>query len=163
TWQPVARAADLAHAGDYVTCDLAGEPLVLVRGRDQRVRGFYNVCRHRAGPVAAGRGRRQTLQCRYHGWTSDLDGSLRRAPETAGMADWDPAVVCLPAVPAAVWGPLVFASLDPQGIPFDELLGPIDREVVAAGLAPVGLRLAERREYEVAANWKVYIDNYLEG
>jgi choline monooxygenase len=163
TWQPVARAAELARPGDYVTCTLAGEPLVLVHGRDGRVRGFYNVCRHRAGPVAEGRGNRQTLQCRYHGWTYDLDGRLRRAPETAGMADWDAQAVCLPEVACAVWGPLVLASLDATRMPLAELLAPIDREIAGAGMPMQGLHLAERRDYEVAANWKVYIDNYLEG
>ena len=76
TWQAVGRTAEVARPGDFFTCDVLGEPLVITHGTDGVLRGFYNVCRHRAGNVAAGKGNRKALQCRYHGWTYGLDGRL---------------------------------------------------------------------------------------
>jgi choline monooxygenase len=81
TWQWVGSVSLVKRAGDYFTYDMYGEPLVITRGQDGVLRGFFNVCLHRAGPVAAGRGNRKSLQCRYHGWLYALDGRLQNAPE----------------------------------------------------------------------------------
>src|SRR5262245_40159797 len=81
TWQPVGKREDLMRPGDFFTCEVADEPLVITRGLDMQLRAFYNVCPHRAGVVADGRGNRKSLQCKYHGWTYDLNGKLLRAPE----------------------------------------------------------------------------------
>lgn len=162
TWQPVGQSADVANPGDYFTCEVAGEPLVIVRDLSGALAGFYNVCRHRAAPVAIGRGNRARLQCVYHSWTYELDGRLCRTPGAKGFADWDPAKVCLPRVAVATWGPLVFVNLDPDADDFERLAAPMAREVEAAGLTLDGLSLVARRDYDVASNWKVYIDNYIE-
>ncbi|HUH02897.1 MAG TPA: Rieske (2Fe-2S) protein, partial [Kofleriaceae bacterium] len=112
TWQPVARTAELAEHGAFVCAELAGHPVVLVRDRDE-LRGFHNVCRHRAGPVATGAGCRKSLQCRYHGWTYRLDGRLIAAPEMDGVQDFDPASIHLAPIAVDTRGPLLFAALDP--------------------------------------------------
>jgi phenylpropionate dioxygenase-like ring-hydroxylating dioxygenase large terminal subunit len=153
-WQPCARADQLAATGDYVTAEIAGEPILLVRDGDV-VSGFCNVCRHRAGPVAQGCGRRQSLQCGYHGWTYALDGRLLRAPEMDGTEGFDPAAIRLPPVATGAWGPLVMACLEPERAPG---LAELTAEIA---LEPLPHRL--RRDYPVACNWKVYVDNYLEG
>ena len=163
SWQPVAGSAALRRHGDFVTCDVQGKPLVITRDAAGSLCAFYNVCRHRAGPVAAGKGNRKTLQCRYHGWTYGLDGQLLAAPEFEGVGDWAVDQVCLPAVKVAEWGPWVFVNLDPQSESVETSQGPIWKEVAAAGFDVSKLELLERREYIVEANWKVYIDNYLEG
>jgi choline monooxygenase len=119
------------------------------------------VCRHRAGPVATGCGQRQTLQCRYHGWTYALEGTLIRAPEMEGVHGFVPEQVRLVPVRVARWGPLVFANLDNGAPPLDDFLGTMPEDV--QGLGFDGLRYVTRKEYEVACNWKTYIDNYLEG
>ncbi len=80
TWQLVGRADQVAESGQYITAQIGPEEIVVVRDGDT-LRAFHNICLHRAGPVAQGCGKRQTLQCRYHGWTYRLDGSLLRAPE----------------------------------------------------------------------------------
>ncbi len=154
SWQPCARADQLGETGAYATADIGGESVVVVRD-GEALRGFHNVCRHRAGPVARGCGRRQTLQCGYHGWTYGLDGRLLRAPEMDGTADFDPAAVRLPPVAVGAWGPLVMACVDPARAPaLAELTDGV-------ALEPLPHRL--HREYPVACNWKVYVDNYLEG
>lgn len=163
TWQPVGRLEEVLRPGDYFTCEVAGEPLLVTRGQDNDLRAFYNVCRHRAGPVATGKGNRKVLQCKYHGWTYGLDGQLLTAPEFEGVEAWRPQEACLPPVQVAVWGQFVFVNLDPDAAPLSETLGPIAAEVAGKGLAIERMQLVERRDYLVACNWKVYVDNYLEG
>src|SRR5262245_16619848 len=84
TWQPVGAVESLARVGYFITAEVQGEPIVLTRDLKGELRAYSNVCRHRAGPVAAGKGNRKSLQCRYHGWTYDLNGKLLHAPEFDG-------------------------------------------------------------------------------
>ena len=163
TWQPVARSEDLLRGGDYVTCELLGEPLVIARTVEGGLNAFYNVCRHRAARVAQGKGNRKSLQCQYHGWTYGLDGRLRRAPEFDGVQEWQAEQVCLQSVQVAEWHPFVYVNLDPAALPLQSFLEPIAAEVRERGFNVANMRLAERRDYTVDCNWKVYVDNYLEG
>src|SRR5579883_2342554 len=88
TWQIVGHVDRLPSPGSYFTTELVGEPLLLVRNTAGEVRGFYNVCRHRAGPAAEGCGERKVFRCGYHGWTYSLDGALLNAPECEGVANF---------------------------------------------------------------------------
>jgi choline monooxygenase len=161
TWQVVGRAEQVSTPGRYFTCSLAGEELLIVRGDDGNLRALSNVCRHRAGPVASGAGEQRVLQCRYHGWTYALDGSLLRAPEFEGVACFERGAFGLPSFRVESWGGFVFVNLDPQAAPLDEALGAIRSETEVLPLER--LRLFHRHDYTVACNWKVYVDNYLEG
>jgi len=163
TWQLVARGEDLARVGDFVPGTIADEPIVITHGIDGELRGFYNVCRHRAGQVALARGNRKSLQCRYHGWTYGLDGTLRACPEMEATEEFRKEDFGLVPIRVERWGPFVFANLDPEAPPLTEVLGAIPAEVAAAGFDIDHMRLVERREYVVESNWKVYVDNYLEG
>src|SRR5579859_2095749 len=120
TWQPVGRADMVARVGDFFACEVVGEPLVITRGQDNRLRAFYNVCRHRAMLVAKGKGNRRSLQCMYHGWTYGLDGRLLNAPEFEGVENWQKEAICLPEVQVAEWGPFIFVNLDPAAPPMHE-------------------------------------------
>ena len=140
---------------------MLGEPLVVTRGTDGVLRAFYNVCRHRAGNVAAGKGNRKSLQCRYHGWTYALDGRLMTTPEFEGVEDFDKTCYGLHPVRVETWGPFVFVNLDPDAAPLAATLGVILDETAHIPLAE--MRPVERRDYVIDCNWKVYIDNYLEG
>lgn len=162
TWQCVARAEQVARRGDYLACAVLDEPLVLSRGTDEVLRAFSNVCKHRAGAVAVGKGNRKSLQCMYHGWTYGLDGKLLTAPEMEGV-EWDRAAFCLDAVRVETWGGFVFVNLDPHAPPLHDVLGDIPHQVERAGFRPAEMEFVERRDYYVDCNWKVYIDNYLEG
>jgi choline monooxygenase len=163
SWQLVGRTDMVKRPGDYFTYDLLGEPLLITRGPDQRLRAFYNVCRHRAGPVAVGKGNRKSLQCRYHGWTYGLDGRLLAAPEFEGVQEWRKEEVCLPQIRVEEWGPFIFVNLEPEGPTLLDTLGGIPAEISRAGLQIDHMELIERRDYTVGSNWKVYVDNYLEG
>jgi choline monooxygenase len=163
TWQPVGKREDLMRPGDFFTCEVAGEPLVITRGLDMKLRAFYNVCPHRAGVVADGRGNRKSLQCKYHGWTYDLNGRLLRAPEFEGVQNWNQEDVCLKAVLVEELGPWVFVNLDPNATPMHNIYGGIHSEIVKAGFNIDEMKFIERRDYVIKCNWKVYVDNYLEG
>ncbi len=163
TWQPVGRLDMVMRPGDFFACEVTGEPLVVTRGLDHELRAFANVCRHRAGPVAVGKGNRKSLQCRYHGWTYGLSGKLMTAPEFEGVNDWDKSQVCLPEVKVEAWGPFVFVNLDPNAPPLMDYYGQIAEQIKAKGFAIQYMRAFERRDYIVQCNWKVYVDNYLEG
>src|SRR3954469_20722306 len=111
TWQLVARQEDLSRPGDFVPATIIDEPIVITHGTDGVLRGFYNVCRHRAGQVALSKGNRKSLQCRYHGWTYGLDGSLRACPEMEDTENFDKADFGLVPIRVERWGPFVFANL----------------------------------------------------
>lgn len=163
TWQPVGQAAKVANPGDYFACEVAGEPIAAVRGADGVLRAFSNVCRHRASIVVQGSGRTKSLRCPYHGWTYALDGKLLGAPEFEGVADWDKSGICLPQVRAEIWGPFVFVNFDGQAPPLAEVMGDIPSKVAEIGCDIDRLHFSYRRDYVIKCNWKVYIDNYLEG
>lgn len=133
------------------------------RDREGQLQGFYNVCLHRAGPVACGKGNRKTLQCRYHGWTYNLQGKLLRSPEFEGAKNWNAEQFSLRKVLVEEWGPFVFVNLNPDSKPLQHFLGNIPNEVREKSFAIDDMKLVERREYTIKCNWKVYIDNYLEG
>ena len=161
TWQLVGHTDQVREPGDYFTCTVSDEPLVVARGEDGVVRAFSNVCRHRAGPVARGGGSRKSLQCAYHGWTYGMDGTLLTTPEFEGVACFDKSQVRLPAVRVATWAAFVFVNLSQEGPGLAAVLGDIARET--SHLPLDRMRLFKKVDYEVACNWKVYVDNYLEG
>ncbi len=160
TWQLVGRSEQLRESGDFITARIGREAVVVVHDGDG-LRGFHNVCLHRAGPVAEGCGHRRTLQCRYHGWTYRLDGSLLRAPEMEGAEAFDPDAMRLLGIQVAAWGPLVFANLDLRAAPLADFLEDIPART--ARFEPAAMRFVTRKSWTVACNWKVYVDNYLEG
>jgi choline monooxygenase len=163
TWQLVARIDDLARPGDFVPATILDEPVVITHGLDGELHGFYNVCRHRAGQVALSKGNRKSLQCHYHGWTYGLDGALRAAPEMDESEGFDKADFGLRQIRVDRWGPFGFANLDEDAPPLIAQMGAIPAEVARAGYDVDHMRLIERREYLIECNWKVYVDNYLEG
>ena len=161
SWQLVAHAAQVAAVGDHVPVEVAGVPLLVVRGDDGSLRALHNVCRHRAGPLAtcAGRGAKH-LQCRYHGWRYALDGRLLGAPDMGRAQDFDVAAIRLPQARLTCWQGLVFATLD-EAAPIAELVEGIESRLGSTRFAEY--EFDRRVVYDVACNWKIYVDNYLEG
>jgi choline monooxygenase len=162
TWQVVARADQLRQPGQYVTCELAGEPLVIVRGSDQELRAFYNVCRHHAAAVVTEEhGSASILRCPYHGWSYGLDGSLKGAPEFDGVCSFDRLQNGLVPLRVEIWEQFVFVNLDSQAASLAEFLGGLVRRIAPLDLG--SLHFFERRTYSLNCNWKVFVDNYLDG
>jgi choline monooxygenase len=161
TWQLVGRAEQVQESGQYFTTTIGEEPVLVVRGADRVLRAMTNVCRHRAGPIAKGEGRRPVLQCGYHGWTYWLDGRLKNTPEFDGVADFDRASCTLPQYQVGIWNELVFVNLDPAAESLTDFLGELMTDMPPHDYT--GFRLAHTKSWELDCNWKVYVDNYLEG
>ncbi len=160
-WLIAAREDQLLNPGDFVAGRVANEPYVVVRGEDGTLRAFYNVCRHHAAQVMIGEGCTDSLVCPYHGWTYALDGKLTSAPELGGVRDFDRDCFGLTPMRVAEWGPFVFICMadEPESLA-DELT------VLSTRLDDMnmhGLHFVERRSYTLKCNWKVYVDNYLDG
>jgi choline monooxygenase len=162
SWQLVAHRNRLAGPGDHVVDQAATTPVLVVRGTDGLLRAFPNVCRHRAGPLALcdGKAARQ-LHCRYHGWTYDLEGRLRHAPEMAGAEGFDVRDVRLPPLRVGEWQGLVFVTLDEDTPPLGVVYAGIAERIAPVDIG--GMHFVHRDVYDVACNWKVYVDNFLEG
>ncbi len=162
-WQFLGHEVEAHQPGDYLAGDVAGQPVLAVRGPDGVLRGFHNVCRHRAGPlVADGRGHcGEILTCKYHGWRYALDGRLRSAVDFGAAEGFDPREFGLFPVRLQTWRGFVFVNLDGQAGPLEELVAPLERLFAARDmtLAPAILR----RSHDIACNWKTYVENYLEG
>jgi len=162
TWQLVGRVEQVEKSGQFVTSVVAGEPIVVVRGADGVLRGFYNVCRHHAAAVVTEPcGQAQLLHCPYHGWNYGLDGSLKGMPEFDGVKDFERQQNSLVALRAEIWEKFVFVNLDPKAAPLHDFLGGLVKRVAPLGIGK--LHFFDTRSYDIHCNWKVFIDNYLDG
>jgi choline monooxygenase len=163
SWQLALRIDQVRAPGQYVSCELAGEPIVVVRGEDGIVRGFFNVCRHHAAAVVTeSEGSARMFRCPYHGWTYGLDGALRGTPDFSEVCDFDRTTHGLIPLNCHDWQKWIFVSLEHQAQSLEAFLGPeLVRGVDQLGLQD--LHWMERRHYTLDCNWKVFVDNYLDG
>jgi choline monooxygenase len=160
-WTCVGRTEQVAQPGDYFTCELANEQIVVVRDRSGTLRALSSICLHRAGPVALGSGHRKAFQCPYHGWTYELDGRLRRCQGMEGTEDFDPAAMRLPEFRVEAWGPLVWVTLEESTPPLAEWLAQITPRLANYRLEE--MEYIGGRTWTLPCNWKMYVDNYMEG
>jgi choline monooxygenase len=151
----------IADPESFFTADLGGEPIVVVRDKQGTLRAFSNVCRHRAGPIASGSGCMNVLRCGYHGWTYTLDGRLIGTPDIDGVEFFDRSTMGMVPLRLETWEQFIFVNFDQNTEPLAAYLREIPGQ--AKGFQFDGLELAERRDYVIDCNWKVYVDNYLEG
>jgi choline monooxygenase len=151
----------IADPESFFTADVTGEPIIVVRDKEGTLRAFSNVCRHRAGPIALGSGCKNVLRCQYHGWTYTLDGRLIGTPDVEGVEFFDRSNMGMVPLRVETWEQFIFVNFDLDAEPLSVYLGRIPEQV--RGFQFAGLQFAERRDYIIHCNWKVYVDNYLEG
>jgi choline monooxygenase len=164
SWLFAGRVDQVLKPGDYVSYELpGGEPLVVVRGEDDRLRGFFNVCRHHAAAVVTdAQGSARQFRCPYHGWTYALDGALKGTPDFTGVCDFDRAANGLVPVDCAVSAAWAFVKPDAGGRSLEQFLGAdLVQQLDTLGIER--LHWMERRSYTLDCNWKVFVDNYLDG
>jgi choline monooxygenase len=162
TWQLVARTDQLQNPGQFISTTVAGEPIVVVRGNDGILRAFYNVCRHHAAAVVTQPcGIASILHCPYHGWNYGLDGSLKGMPEFEGVENFERSQNGLVPIRIETWECFVFVNLDNSASSLADFLGGIVKRVAPLGISK--LHYFDRRTYDIACNWKVFVDNYLDG
>ncbi len=163
TWQLAGHISKLPQPGSYVTCWAGNQPVLVVRDEEGELRAFRNVCRHRGSMLLTGEGTcKQALRCRYHGWTYKLDGTLIGLPEVRAFGpDLDKSELGLMPARVEVMAGLVFVNLDPDAAPLADLVGDLPERLARYDIP--SLVPFSPYHSEEPANWKVVIDNYLDG
>ena len=161
SWQYGGRADQVAEPGSFLATDAGGIPILVVRDRDGELRAFLNVCRHRGAVLTEGCGTRETIQCHYHAWTYDLDGSLRAAPRSDREPGFDKADWSLLPASVDTWGPFLFVNPSPDAEPLTEFLGELPA-IMARDIDLSGLVFHSRVSFGADANWKIVVENFLE-
>ena len=165
-WHYVGHLSQLERAGDYVTTRIADEPVFVMRSEDGALRGFYNVCRHRAHELLQGSGHVDSIVCPYHAWTYRSDGSLRHARFADRMPGFDHDAFCLPQVRVESFCGFVFVNLDPDAEPLSDVTVGMEKALREDVPFIDGLRPLESWSFSTStlmeANWKVVVDNFLE-
>ena len=161
TWQYAGHVSQLAEPGSYITQDVGDESVIVLRDGSGELRAFYNVCQHRAHRLLEGEGRLKTvITCPYHAWCYGLDGGLRAARNSDGVAGFDKSAFSLRPVRVEELCGFVYVNLDPDAPGLASRLGDFAREFLSFDPRPERLVRAYRKEIDVRANWKVVIENY---
>jgi choline monooxygenase len=165
SWHFAARVDQLTNSGDYVTTEIAGEPVVIVRGSDDQIRGFFNACRHHAAAVMTEpAGNAPQMRCPYHGWTYSLEGELKGTPDFNDVCNFNRTENGLLPIETAIWEQWVFVRIDKgsdEAITLEAFLGDLINRLKPLDVP--SLHWFERRSYTLNCNWKVFVDNYLDG
>lgn len=159
SWQYAGPLQQLTEHGDCIVCQAGTVPIVVTRGGDGELHGFVNVCRHRAFPVVTENCNRKLLQCRYHAWTYNLDGTLHKAPRSEREAVFDASEFCLLPVSVDTFNEFVFVNPDPDAAPLLQSIPELEPLARERGLDFSGYRYQSRYTYEIPANWKVWVEN----
>ena len=159
-WQCPGRTADIPNHGDYITYEIAGEPIFTIRGKDGGVRSFSNTCRHRMMQLLEGSGTAKRVVCPYHSWAYDHGGRLVGVPHERHFATFDKSSICLPELRTEVWQGFIYVTLN------------ADAPVLADGLAPLNglidrFQVADyvpivTQDHVWDTNWKLLTENYME-
>jgi len=163
TWQYVGHTGQVPSAGDFFTTHLGELPIAIVRDTGGVLRAFANVCRHRGSEVVLEcAGNRKTLQCHYHGWTYNLDGTLRAAPRENEQRSFARETLSLVPFAIETWGPLIFVNPARDAGPLRDVLGELPVIFERAGIDLTQMRMLRQDTYELASNWKVVVENFNE-
>lgn len=162
SWWFAGHKSQLSQPGRFITTRIHEQSIVVTRAIDGRLHAFYNVCQHRGHELVRGSGMSRLLVCPYHAWSYDLDGQLRKAPNTDDLVDFDKCAFSLKPVRVEEFCGLIFVNLDADAAPFTEQAQGLEEELRRYCPSIDSLVYAHRHKYEVAANWKVLIDNFLE-
>ena len=161
-WHYVAHLGELAEAGDVIVRDVARVPLVISRTAQGVIAAHVNICRHRGYPVVTEDGNQRALQCHYHGWTYELDGSLKAAPRSASTDDFDGGDFGLVPVQVETWGPMVWVNVDRSAPPLHEWIAGMNAMLVERGCDVTQYVFGFSNVWIIDANWKVFQDNTIE-
>lgn len=162
TWQWVCHVEKLREPGSYVTIEIAGRPVAVVRDREGALRAFYNVCKHRAHELLSGEGNTTRIMCPYHAWVYKLDGQLVRAPHTENLDGFEPKEICLDQVQVEEFCGFVYVNLDGSAASLAEQSGQLGTEIRHWAPDIEDLTFAHRLTYDIKSNWKNVVDNFLE-
>lgn len=159
-WVSIGRASALKNPGDYVAYELAGQPIFVMRDREGKLHGLSNVCRHRMSTLLEGSGNRRLITCPYHGWTYNLDGTLRGAPAMKHNAGFCKEDYRLPSIRCEEWLGWVMVTLNPEAPPVQSVLSEV--ESLIADYRMENYVEVFREEHVWNTNWKILAENFME-
>ncbi|SLN65198.1 Anthranilate 1,2-dioxygenase large subunit [Roseovarius albus] len=162
SWQWVCHLEKLRESGSFVTVEIAGQPIAVVRDREGGLRAFYNVCKHRAHELLKGEGNTTRIMCPYHAWVYKLDGQLVRAPETEHLENFNTKEICLDQVQVEEFAGFIYVNLDPTAQSLKEQSGNLETEIRHWAPDIDQLTFGHRLTYDIKSNWKNVVDNFLE-
>ena len=162
-WLYFCHQSQIPSEGDYLSGAVADESIFVIRGRDGAIRGFFNVCQHRAHQLLGGSGQVKTvIKCPYHSWTYNLDGSLRGAPKCEAVKNFNRDSIHLQPIAVEVIGGFVFVNLNAAAQPLSAATPHFAEKLLAMCPEADRLHLVKRQDFQIRANWKVVVENFLE-
>ncbi|MEZ5926322.1 MAG: aromatic ring-hydroxylating dioxygenase subunit alpha [Hyphomicrobiaceae bacterium] len=162
SWWCAGHKSRLQKPGDYITTEIHEQSVLVIRGKDGALRAFYNVCQHRGHELVKGDGSAKALVCPYHAWTYNIDGTLKAARLTKSMPDFERCRFDLKPVLVDELCGFVFVNLDPGARALKEEMQGLEDEIRKYCPRVDEMVFAHRDRFDIAANWKVVIDNFLE-
>ncbi len=162
TWQFVCHEEKLAEIGSYITVDIQGQSIFIIRSDDGELNAFYNVCKHRAHELLSGEGKTRLITCPYHAWVYKLDGSLFQVRRSEFIDNFEQSKICLTGIRLETFCHFIFVNLDPNAQSLASLSGGLAREIEHYAPDIANLTFAKRLTYRIDANWKAVVDNFLE-
>ena len=162
SWQFLCHEEKLFEPESYVAASIQGQSIVACRSADGELRAFYNVCKHRGHELLQGEGKTKTIVCPYHAWAYNLDGRLLRARCSEFVENFDSSQIRLTGVQVEVFCHLVFVNLNPKAAPLFKQSGALANEISQYAPDIGNLTFAHRLTYDIQANWKSVVDNFLE-
>lgn len=159
-WYYVGHLSQLNGAGSFFTVNIAEQPLIILLNKVGELRAFFNICPHRAAPVALGSGECHKLTCIYHAWTFDLDGNLKGAPEMEDVPGFNFDEHRLISVKVSRWGQFIFVNLDPNCQPLEVQLGELP--ALFKNYRLEDWVLVHSQDYWTPSNWKFFVENNAE-
>lgn len=162
TWQWVCHVEKTRQPGSYITAEIAGQPIAVIRDKTGDLRAFYNVCKHRAHHLLSGEGKTSLIVCPYHAWAYRLDGKLQGAPHTQNLKQFDKEDICLDQIQVEEFCGFVFVNLDPTASSLASQSGDLQKEITHWAPDVADLTFGHRLSYDIKSNWKNVVDNFLE-
>ncbi len=162
SWQFLCHESKLASPENYIAADIQGQSVFATRDHNGELRAFYNVCKHRGHELVSGEGKKKIIVCPYHAWSYSLDGKLKAARRSEFLKNFDQSKICLDQVRVEVFCHLVFVNLDVDAKPLAEQSEGLAGEIMSYAHDLADLKFAHRLTYNLKANWKSVVDNFLE-
>lgn len=162
-WLYFCHQSQIPEVGDYISGEIAGQSIYVIRSKDGDINGFFNVCQHRAHQLLTGSGHvKNTFRCPYHSWTYDTEGNLRGAPKCEAVKGFSRDNIKLQRIGVDVIGGFVFVNLDPSAKPLSQSDPHFGEKLLAMCPEAGQLCFAKRQDFSIKANWKVVVENFLE-
>ncbi len=160
SWLPIGRVEQIPEPGDYLCLDLLDQPLMMVRGQDEKVRVMSRICLHRGAPLAEGSGNKKLFVCPYHAWSYQNDGQLKKAPLMDGAEDFDERKCRLPGLKTEIWNGFILVNFDDEATSFAEQSARFGDYF--SNYRMDDMQIIRTLEFDSHWNWKVLVENFME-